>query len=30
MLNFDVYAIVTEDDDRSSSVKELFTSFFAI
>ena len=27
MLNFDIYAIETEDDERSSSIKELFTSF---
>ena len=27
MLNFDVYAIETENDERSGSVKELFTSF---
>lgn len=27
MLDFDIYAIETEDDERSGSVKELFTSF---
>lgn len=27
MLNFDIYAIETEDDERSSNIKELFTSF---
>lgn len=27
MLNFDIYAIETENDERTSSVKELFTSF---
>ena len=27
MLKFDIYAIETEDDERSSSIKELFTSF---
>lgn len=27
MLNFDIYAISTDDDERSRSVKELFTSF---
>ena len=27
MLEFDIYAIRTDDDERSGSVKELFTSF---
>ena len=27
MLKFDIYAIETENDERSSSVKELFPSF---
>lgn len=27
MLNFDLYAIETMDDERQSSIKEFFTSF---
>ena len=27
MLKFDIYAIETDDDERSRSIKELFTSF---
>ncbi|HAH17934.1 MAG TPA: hypothetical protein DCL29_02835 [Eubacterium sp.] len=27
MLDFDIYAIETEDDERSGSIKELFPSF---
>ena len=27
MLNFDLYAIYTEDNERNGSIKEFFTSF---